>query len=126
MHLFRKTVVYTLIASVFSLSLPVIAQAEMIGTLAGLEAEQRHASMAKLNDLLAKDHVREEMRALGVNEAQVEARLAALTTSELNQLAHDIDTMPAGAGLIEIVGITFIVLLILEAVGVIDIFKKFP
>ena len=125
-QLSHKSVVYTLIASIFALSSPAVVQAEMIGTLAGLESQERGASLTKLNQLLAKEHVREEMRALGVDQAQIETRLASLTTSELNQLASDIDNMPAGAALIEIVGVTFIVLLILEAVGVIDIFKKFP
>jgi uncharacterized membrane protein (Fun14 family) len=34
--------------------------------------------------------------------------------------------MPAGGDALAIIGIVFLVLMILEAVGVIDIFKKFP
>jgi len=34
--------------------------------------------------------------------------------------------MPAGADALAVIGIVFLVLLILEAVGVIDVFKKFP
>ena len=37
---------------------------------------------------------------------------------------REIEQMPAGAGVIEIFGIVFIVLLILELTGTIDIFKK--
>jgi hypothetical protein len=70
--------------------------------------------------------VREKLSALGVDAAQLDARVAALTDAELATLADRIDTMPAGAGAIEVIGIVFLVLLILEAVGVIDIFKKFP
>lgn len=123
---FQKTVAYTLVASILALGSPAIVQAEMIGTLAAFESAQRDANLAKLNDVMAREQVRERMRALGVDEAQVEARLAGLTNSELNELARRIDTAPAGAGVLEVVGITFLVLLILEAVGVIDIFKKFP
>ncbi len=75
--------------------------------------------------MLAREEVREQMHALGVESAQIDARLAALTDSELNQLAQDIESAPAG-GILEVIGVVFIVLLILEAVGVIDIFKKFP
>lgn len=121
----QKSIVYALIASLLGLASPAVVQAEIIGTLAGIESAQRQAHLAKINDVLAREQVREQMQALGVEQAQVEARLAALTDSELNQLAQDIDSAPAG-GVLEVIGIVFLVLLILEAVGVIDIFKKFP
>jgi hypothetical protein len=125
-ELLRKTVVYVLIVSLLGLSSPMVAQAEIIGTLAGLESSQRGVNLARVSDALAREQVREQMQALGVSEAQVEARLAGLTDAELNALAERIDNMPAGAGILEVVGIVFVVLLILELVGVIDIFKKFP
>jgi hypothetical protein len=57
----------------------------------------------------------------------VEARLARLTDSELRTLADRIDQAPAaGADILAVIGVVFVVLLILEAVGVIDVFKKFP
>lgn len=124
--LLQKTLVHVLMASLLSLGSPIVAQAEIIGTLAGIESAQRDADLAKVSDALARKQVRKQMRALGVDETQVEARLAALTSTELNALANRIDSMPAGAGLLEVVGVVFIVLLILEAVGVLDIFKKFP
>ncbi len=124
-HLLQKSVVYVLIASLFSLASPAVVQAEIIGTLAGIESAQREANLTKINAVLAREEVREQMHALGVESAQIDARLAALTDSELNQLAQDIESAPAG-GILEVIGVVFIVLLILEAVGVIDIFKKFP
>ncbi len=124
-HLLQKSVVYVLIASLFSLASPAVVQAEIIGTLAGIESAQREANLTKINAVLAREEVREQMHALGVESAQIDARLAALTDSELNQLAQEIEFAPAG-GILEVIGVVFIVLLILEAVGVIDIFKKFP
>lgn len=122
----QKTIVYTLIASLLSMASPALVQAEIIGTLSAIEASQRDANLAKINDVLAREEVREKMRAYGVDEAQVEARLASLTDQELSTLAQEMENMPAAGGALEVVGIVFIVLLILEAVGVIDIFKKFP
>lgn len=122
----QKTLVQVLIMSLISLGSPVIAQAEIIGTLAGLESARRGADLERINTVLAREQVREQMRALGVDEVQVEARLSALTDAELNALASRVDSMPAGAGALEVIGIVFLVLLILEAVGVIDVFKKFP
>ena len=70
--------------------------------------------------------MRAQFVALGVDPAQVETRVAALTDSELRTLAGQIAEAPAGADALAVIGIVFLVLLILEAVGVIDIFKKFP
>lgn len=125
-QLWRKTVVHVLVLALLGAGSPIVAQAEIIGTLAGIESSQRAADLAKLGDVLARDEARARMRALGVDEGQVEMRLARLTDAELNALARRVDEMPAGAGILEVVGIVFVVLLILEAVGVIDIFKKFP
>lgn len=124
-RLLQSSIVYVLIASLLSVASPAIVQAEIIGTLAGIESAQREANLAKINGVLAREQVRDQMKALGVEAAQIDARLAALTDSELNRLAEDIDSAPAG-GVLEIIGVVFVVLLILEAVGVIDIFKKFP
>jgi hypothetical protein len=125
-QLWQKTVVHVLVLALLSAGSPIVAQAEIMGTLAGIESSQRAADLAKLGDVLARDEARARMRALGVDEGQVEMRLARLTDAELNALAQRVDEMPAGAGILEVVGIVFVVLLILEAVGVIDIFKKFP
>ncbi len=121
----QKSVVYVLVASLFSLASPAVVQAEIIGTLSAIEAAQRDAHLAQINEVLAQDQVRARMEALGVEPAHIEARLAALTDAELAKLAQDIESAPAG-GVLEVIGVVFIVLLILEAVGVIDIFKKFP
>ncbi|HEX7013146.1 MAG TPA: PA2779 family protein [Steroidobacteraceae bacterium] len=123
---FKKAIVHVLALSILSLGSPVVAQAEIIGTLAGLESHQRARSMERVQQALAREEVRAQMLALGVDESMLEARLARLTDSELSALAADLDNLPAGAGVLEVVGIVFVVLLILEAVGVIDVFKKFP
>ena len=55
----------------------------------------------------------------------VQQRLQGLTDEEARQLAQQIEELPAGAGLIEVVGIVFVVLIVLELVGVTDVFKAF-
>ena len=52
------------------------------------------------------------------------ARVAALSTEELRQLKLQIDELPAG-GLLAVIGVVFVVLLILELVGVTNIFNNF-
>jgi hypothetical protein len=51
--------------------------------------------------------------------------VASLTDQELADVARNLDTLPAGGdGVVVVLGIVFIVLLILEWTGVIDIFKR--
>lgn len=125
-NLLKNLTVYALVLSVFSLGSPVVAEAGIISTFEAVTVQQRESSLATLNEALAREEVRAELAAMGVEPAQVEARLAALTTAELNAMADRVATMPAGAGALEVIGIVFLVLLILEAVGVLDIFSRFP
>jgi RecB family exonuclease len=125
--LLKKLLVQVLVVSLLSAGSPMMVQAEIIGTLAGLESAQRDADLARVSRALATAEAREQLQALGVDQAQVEARLARLTDSELSTLADRLDQAPAGGvDILAVIGVVFVVLLILEAVGVIDVFKKFP
>ncbi len=55
---------------------------------------------------------------------QIEGRVAALSEAELAMLADQIGQAPAGGDALAVIGIVFVVLIILELTGVIDIFKK--
>ncbi|HKQ82624.1 MAG TPA: PA2779 family protein [Steroidobacteraceae bacterium] len=123
---FRNSMIAVLILSVLQLSSPLVAQAKIIGTLESLQTAQRDADLSTINAALARDEVRAKLSELGVQSGQVETRVAAMTDAELRTLASDIESAPAGAGAVAVIGVVFLVLLILEAVGVIDIFKKFP
>lgn len=122
----QRTLVYVLALSILSLSSPVVVQAQIIGTLEAIESQQRTRDLETVSSALAREEVREQMAALGVDAQQIDTRLAAMTDSELRQLAGEIESLPAGGDALAVIGIVFLVLLILEAVGVIDIFKKFP
>jgi hypothetical protein len=125
--LLKRLLVQILAVSLLSVGSPIVVQAEIIGTLAGLEAVERDNDLARVNSVLATAEAREQLRALGVDQAQVEARLARLTDSELSTLADKLEQAPAGGvDILAVIGVVFVVLLILEAVGVIDVFKKFP
>jgi hypothetical protein len=124
--LLRTLLVQILAISLLSFGSPLVVRAEVIGTLAGLESAQRDSDLARVNRALATAEARDQLQALGVDQAQVEARLAGLTDSELSTLADKLEHAPAGGDVLAVIGVVFIVLLILEAVGVIDIFKKFP
>jgi hypothetical protein len=122
----NRFVIYFVCLAMLNLGSPLVAQAELIGTLQAVEANTRAQDLATVSSALARDQVRAQFVALGVDPAQVETRVAALTDSELRTLAGKISDAPAGADALAVIGIVFLVLLILEAVGVIDVFKKFP
>jgi hypothetical protein len=101
------------------------AHAAIVGTEALVSVETRASDLATITNFLDRDVVRAEMERFGVNSADAAERVAALSDAELRQLAQGIGQQPAGAGVIEVVGIVFVVLLILELVGVTNIFTRF-
>ncbi len=98
-------------------------QAAVIGTQQAMSAEARLAAEASVRDSLARDDVRQAMLRLGADPAQVDGRIASLSDAELMRIQGELDRAPAG-GVLAVVGIVFVVLLILELTGVIDIFKR--
>src|SRR5262247_1008716 len=111
-------------ASLFASSVQSAAHAGVIGTQEYLAAVDREATRARIDAVLAREEVRSKLEQYGVDPAETDARLAALTDQELEQLATDLENVPAGGSVLAVVGVVFLVLLILELVGVIDIFKK--
>jgi hypothetical protein len=122
----KRFVVYVMCLAMLNLGSPLVARAELVGTLQAVQASTRAQDLATVNSALARAEVRAQFAALGVEPAQLDARVAALTDAELSTLAGQMNELPAGADALAVIGIVFLVLLILEAVGVIDIFKKFP
>jgi hypothetical protein len=120
----RTSIVAVLAASLFAASLQSAAYAGVISTQQYLTAVDREATKARLDAVLAREEVRAVLEQHGVDPLAADARIAALTDQELQQLATDLENMPAGGSLLGVIGIAFIVLLILELVGVIDIFNK--
>jgi len=110
--------------SLLNLGTPVVGTAGIIDTQTAIEASRRDADLAMIRAGLDRAEVRQQFTALGVDPGLVDTRLAALTDVEIAQLADRMDELPAGGDLLAVIGVVFIVLLILELVGVIDIFKK--
>jgi hypothetical protein len=127
MHIerFRRSCVTLLSVSLISLGLQTPAAAGVVGTAEAITAAQQRADLTVVRDALSRVDVRDHMIALGVDPANVDGRIAALTPAELSKLAGDIQHAPAGGdSALAILGIVFLVLLVLELTGTIDIFKK--
>lgn len=126
MHIsnFRRACVAVTSLSLLSLGMQAPALAGIVGTAEAASATQGLDPRSAVQRVLARADVREQMLALGVNPVEVDGRIAALTDTEIETLARQIDGAPAGGDALVIVGIAFVVLMILEFTGVIDIFKK--
>jgi hypothetical protein len=120
----QRSCVVAVSLSLISLGTPVIATAGIIDTQTAIEASRRDADLAVIRAGLDREQVRRQFATLGVDPGMVDTRLAALTDAEIAQLADRMNELPAGGDLLAVIGVVFIVLLILELVGVIDIFKK--
>jgi hypothetical protein len=121
----RKTGLYILIFNFLVATFPQQALAGIIATPAAIAAQENHASVSHLKQLLAREDVRGQLVQLGIDPAVAEQRVSALTPAEIARLQPQLDSLPAGGdGLLVIIGVVFVVLLILELVGVTNIFTK--
>lgn len=99
-------------------------QAAVVGTQRALAVDARDARITEIQASLAREDVRQAMVGLGVDPAHASSRVAALSDRELEQLQGQLSSLPAGGDALALIGAVFVVLLILELTGVIDIFKK--
>ena len=80
---------------------------------------------AVVDATLARADVRAKLAEMGVEPAAIEGRLAALSDRTRSRRSPTrSQSAPAGGDALAVIGIVFVVLIILELVGVIDIFKK--
>ncbi|MDT8387287.1 MAG: PA2779 family protein [Thiogranum sp.] len=102
---------------------PVSSVAAPISTQTMLQLEQREARIDRIEAALRQDQVQQAFVEMGVAPAEAQQRVAALTDSELATLEQQLDQLPAGGDLLAVVGIVFVVLIILDLVGVTDVFS---
>jgi len=121
-NLARVVCVFTCALSM--LSVQTMARADVIGAEQFLSAVDRKQTLDRVHQILARAEVQRALEQHGVDAAAASERVAALNDQELVLLAENLEELPAGGSLLGTIGIVFVVLLILELVGVIDIFKK--
>ncbi|MBL38972.1 MAG: hypothetical protein CMP07_11240 [Xanthomonadales bacterium] len=105
-----------------AMTLPAHAQLVSTGDALALETGQLEQ---RVEAFLLRDDVAAELAQYGISHERAMARVDNMSAAELEQLSGRIDELPAaGDGVIVIAGIVFVVLIILELVGVTDIFKS--
>ena len=122
-----RTIALTMAAALFITSLPLgAARAGMVTTEQAVQERTAASDRERLVTVFDRDDVRQQMEALGVNRDEAVARLASLSDEEIQQIAGQIDELPAGQGFIGgvliVVGIVFIALIITDLLGVTNLF----
>lgn len=124
--LLKKAGIFMLMINFICATFPGASYAGLVGTrqILAPATDTRSQQLTEIQNVLARDDVRTQMLDLGVNPADVEQRINSLTDAELSRLSAGIQDLPAGGSLLAVIGVVFVVLLILELVGVINIFNK--
>jgi hypothetical protein len=124
----RSLVSGVVVAAMLAVSTWVPANAAMITTeqMVSADAGQvREARVAQVQGFLARADVKDQLVKWGVASEMADARVAKLSDAELEQLSMKIDQQPAGGDFLVILGVVFLILLVLELVGVTHIFSRF-
>jgi len=87
-------------------------------------SEQASQARDAIKNLITRSDVRDSLLENGVSTDEVMARINSMSDTELAALHGQLDQIPAGQGAIEAVLLVFIILILLEMTGVIDIFPR--
>jgi hypothetical protein len=97
-------------------------QAGIVGTDTAMAMAERAEAVARINDVLMRDDVQSQLQALGVDPQNAMDRVAGLTNAELAQLQSSLNELPAGGDVLAVLGVVLVVLLVLELLGVTNVF----
>lgn len=104
-------------------SLLVPARAGLVSTGDALDLEAGQP-LQTVETWLKREDVAAELAALGVSPEMALERAAMLSEAELEALAGRVESEPAGADIVAVLGITFLVLIILHFTGVLRVFDS--
>jgi hypothetical protein len=121
--IFQKIVVQLMAIAFMSMGFVQGSSAGVIGTQQMVNGEARQDQLARVEILLARQDVASQLAHYGVAPEMVMTRVQNLSNAELAALEGKIDQQVAGGEILSLVGAVFVVLMILEFTGVIDIFK---
>jgi hypothetical protein len=121
----KKAVSLLLVACLLLGGISSQAVAAVVSTQQAMSLEQRQSTIDHIQASLQRDDVQQAMVEMGVDPQEALLRVDSLSDQELAELNSEIDSLPAGGdGVLALIGAVFVILLILELTGVINIFNK--
>lgn len=121
--LIRRGLLGLSLAGVMVMSVPAQAAEPLLSTETLVAETTQQDLRADISATLAREDISQQLTAWGVDAATIDMRLAQLSEQELQAFADQLNEAPAGAGALAVVGVVFVVLLVLELVGVINVFS---
>ncbi|MFV2055028.1 MAG: PA2779 family protein [Thiohalomonadales bacterium] len=99
-----------------------VAYSGFISTQELMQQGVESTEKLRLRQLLDREDVRLALMDMGVSAQHAQQRINLLTEQEAAKLAADIEQLPAGGGVLEILVLVFLVLLFTDIMGYTDIF----
>ena len=122
MHPKLIRIVSYLLSGIFFLGHTTPAFAGLVGTDTLLNEQSVQQQRAALHAALARKEAAGLLAKYGVTTEQARERIDKLTDREVRQISGHIDNLPAGGNVALVLLIIVLVILLLEAIGFIDIF----
>ena len=123
-HRFTVAVATVAALSVCGIGFAPAASAGVVSTTEAIQLSSHQDRLTKVATLLKQEEVAGLLVEHGVQPEAVAARLDRLTGAELVRLEQALESGIAGGDALGLIGAVFLVLLILELVGVTDVFKS--
>jgi len=120
----RSRFIAALVALMFTFAgIQAPAYAAIIGTDRIATETELDTQRARIHELLARDEVKQQMIALGVDPTMVQERVNGMTPAELAQVEGRLNQLPAGSGALGVVALVLLILILLDVAGVTDVFS---
>jgi hypothetical protein len=113
-----------MIIMMLSLGVSKISMAGIVTTVELVNAQQTVFEREQVRGWLARDEVRKQLTAMGVDVKAAQARVDSMTAQEVHAMATNMNNMPAGAGVLETAVLVLLILILLDIAGVTDIFPN--
>ena len=123
----RRGVALALAMALFVLTGPIdAARAALITTEQAVAGDLAGSDRGRVAAFLARDDVRAQMVAFGVDPSEAAQRVAGLSDAEVQRIVGHLDRLPAGqsavAAVLGVALFIFLVLLITDLLGLTDVF----
>lgn len=132
MSLFHRTkrlftVAVCALSLVVSGVLPTVANAGMVGTDSVIERQSAESERARIEALLEREAVQDELAAYGIDPAEAKARIDGLSDAEIHQLAGQLGDEPVGESVVgAVVGAAIFVAAVLFFTDLFGVTNVYP
>jgi hypothetical protein len=111
----RRTALFLVVVMVILGFVPRL-DAAFVPSADSWSALDRQSDMAKVQKVLEDKMLRERLRALGLTEEEISARLEQLSDQEVHALATRLDTVTAGGSTVEVIIVILLVAILVVLV----------